>query len=390
MAGDQMKLSRFINSHINAILAEWESFACTLLPAAQDMSALALRDHARKILEELTVDIDTDQTDREQYVKSQGRAPDAMASESAASTHGTLRQISGFSLLQLTAEYRALRATVLRLWLATVTEFNESISEDMVRFNEAIDQALAESVVTYSENTHRTRDTFLGILGHDLRSPLAAISLSGDYLTSQGVGNEATQKIGVRVKRSATTMSTMVNDLLEYARMQLGGEMPFTPHDVDLKDICSAAIHDAQAVHPDCQFRLGASGDLKGHFDGVRLQQVFTNLLNNAAQYRGKEFPVTILADGDAESLVVQVKNFGPVIPPESLQAIFNPLVQLSVDEEQEGRLSTSLGLGLYIVREITAAHEGAIDVTSTVEQGTTFSVRIPRVRRHDGIPPAE
>jgi signal transduction histidine kinase len=249
----------------------------------------------------------------------------------------------------------------------------------MLRFNEAIDQALAESAVTFSEHAGQTKDTFLAILGHDLRSPLATMSLAGEYLTRQGVGTEDTARIGARVKRSTATMTSMVNDLLEYARKQLGGKMPIERRLADMKEICQSALEDAIAAHPDCRFELHTSGDLLDDFDSDRLQQVFSNLLNNAAQYRGKGHGVTITIEGEPDAVTVKVKNHGPVIRPESLKAIFDPLVQLSKDEQQEGGASTSMGLGLFISREITEAHGGTIKVESDENSGTVFTVNIPR-----------
>ena len=368
------------------ILKEWESFARTQLPAATGMSALALRDHAKQIMQTLAADIETDQSPSEQYQKSKGNAPPLPGKESAASTHGTLRQTSGFSLPQLIAEYRALRATVLRLWLPHVVEVTERTSEEMMRFNETIDQALAESAVTFSDQALRTRDTFLAVLGHDLRSPLAAMSTAGEILSRPDIGPEITLQVGARVKRSAATMTTMVNDLLEYSRTQLSAEMPIAPRETEMRHICDSSIHDAAGAHPDCPFEIEASGDLTGFFDEVRMQQVITNLLNNAAQYRGKEHPVTIIVRGDQDEVVVQVKNRGPLIPSEFLQAIFNPLVQLSVGAQQEGRPSTSLGLGLFIAREITAAHGGTIEAESSAASGNVFTVRLPRTQEQDKV----
>lgn len=375
-----MKLSRFITDHIEEILEEWESFARTMEPAATGMSTLALRDHAKLMLEELVLDIETKQNPEQQQEKSQGLAPDGEGDEvSAAATHGTLRQISGFTLLQLTAEFRALRATVLRLWLPHVKAVTEASTNDMVRFNETIDQALSESVVNYSNRATRTRDTFLAILGHDLRMPLASMTLTGDILAFSGADPAQTVEIGQRIQRSAATMTSMVNDLLEYSRTQLGDGMPITPEQADAAEICQAALHDASAAYPECRFEFDAAGDLTGTFDKVRLQQAVTNLLSNAAQYRGKEHPVTISAQGDVDDVLIQVRNFGPIIPADSLEAIFNPLVQLSVEQEHAVRPSTSMGLGLFIVREITEAHGGRITVDSDEESGTIFSVRLPR-----------
>jgi signal transduction histidine kinase len=372
-----MKLSSFINEKMETILVEWESFARTLLPAATEMTDLALRDHAKQILKEVAIGIDTEQSSRQELEKSKGLAPDEP--ESAASLHGTLRQESGFTMIQMVAEYRALRATVLRLWLPQVTQVTEAATNDMVRFNEAIDQAVAESTARFTEKTARTRDIFLAILGHDLRTPLAAMAMAGDYLTTPNVGTHQANEVGIHVKRSAATMSSMVNDLLEYARTQLGNGMPIARRSTDVLDICKAALDDVFVAHPDCVIELEASGDLTGSFDSARLQQALTNLLTNAVQYRTTEHPIMISAFGEQNTIVLRVQNWGPVIPEDSLEAIFNPLVQLSGDEQQEGRPSTSLGLGLFIVREITEAHGGTITAESSEGSGTIFTIRLSR-----------
>ena len=373
-----MRLSEFILQHMEAILAEWDAFARSLGPVTDGMSALALRDHARPILVAIAADMAQPETPRHQLEKSQGQLP--MADGSAAGTHGTLRHVSGFSLLQLTAEYRALRATVLRLWLPKVKHFSEAVCGDMVRFNETIDQALAESVLTYSEQGTRTRDIFLAMLGHDLRSPLATVTMAGDLLVRQHAAETSLAAVGQRLRRSAASMTTMVNDLLEYARTQLGGMIPIATASQDMGPACSAALQAAEAAHPQCAFEYTASGDLTCNFDHERLQQVFSNLLNNAAQYSLPGYPVRLNACGETDAVVVQVSNVGSVIPPPALNSIFNPLVQLALAPGDAGRPSTSIGLGLFIAREITLAHGGSIKADSSAESGTVFTVRIPKL----------
>jgi signal transduction histidine kinase len=375
-----MRLAAFITANLEQILQEWDEFAKTLFTVTPQASDLLLRDHAREILQDMTRDIETCQSADEQTIKSKGEKSQKMDHESAAELHGTQRQAIGFSLTQLTSEYRALRATVFRLWMPSMEPATPDVVQDITRFNEAIDEALAESVVTYSDNADRTRDTFLAILGHDLRSPLHTMNMAGRYLSNSSIGNTGTQQMGARVLRSAASMSAMVNDLLEYARTQLGGNIPLKRQRVDVVDVCGAAIADAQAGHPECPFELQASGDLVGLFDGPRLQQVFSNLLNNAAQYRAPSHPVTMVASGDAETISVHVCNMGPVIPARSLQAIFDPLVQLSVENnDAKGAPASSLGLGLFIAREITTAHGGTITAESSDHSGTVFAVQLPR-----------
>ena len=112
-----MTLAQFITANLEEIVAEWESFAASLLSPGQVMTRLALRDHAKQILQAIVLDIATDQSDLEQAYKSKGYARIAEATRTAAMTHGSLRYLAGFDLRQLAAEFRALRASVLRLWL---------------------------------------------------------------------------------------------------------------------------------------------------------------------------------------------------------------------------------------------------------------------------------
>ena len=373
----EMNLSHFLTTHAEEILVEWEAFAKTLEPAAALMSDEALRDHARQMIGAIALDIESSQSDAEEIVKSHGDGP-ASFTKSAASIHGTLREVSGFSLVQLTAEFRALRASVLRLWLPGVRDFNADVLEELMRFNEAVDQALAESAVTFSEHNNQTRERFLAILGHDLRTPIAAISMTG-LLLKRSTSSDNNAVIGQRLLRSAATMSTMVNDLLEYARTQLGGKMPIAPAPADMGIIVQAALQDAALAHPDCVFESRSHGNMAGVFDNVRLQQVVVNLLTNAAQYRAKGTNVVLDVAGELNDVVISVTNLGPAIPAESRKTIFSAMVQLPADGEQSGRPSTSLGLGLFIARETALAHGGSIEVLSSDAEGTTFKVRIPR-----------
>lgn len=373
-----MKLTAFITENMDIILLEWEAFAATLEPAASQMTALALRDHAKGILQAIALDIATRQNPAEQFEKSQGRAPEDDDIESAASIHGALRHDSNFSLLQLSGEFRALRATVLRLWLPKVSTMSPTTTYEMVRFNEAIDQALAESVVTYSARADHTRELFLAVLGHDLRAPLSTLSMAGQLLTSDQTPAEQVGAIGLRVERASRLMSLMVDDLIGYTRTQLGAGMPTIPGPADVREICHAAVEDASATHPGSQFDVELTGELDGMFDAVRLHQLFTNLLINAAQYGGRDDPVTVRARADAGTVIIEVNNRGATIPAASLQSIFRPLIQLPA-EGGDDRPRTSLGLGLFIAREIAIAHGGSIVVSSNDASGTTFTVRLPR-----------
>ena len=373
-----MTLPEFITTHTEQILVEWEAFARTFGAASDKMSSLELRDHAKQILEFVARDIPRKQSAAQTDAKSHGLAPASASNESASEIHGRLRYASGFTLLQLIAEYRALRASVLKLWNEHDAAALSENPEDIMRFNEAIDQSLADAAVAYSDKLNETRDMFLAILGHDLRSPLAAVATAGAYLTRTDTCEGRVHQVGARVQRSAATMNGMINDLLALARTQLGEGIPIHRQDCDLHEMCQWAIEDAHAAHPRVRFDLQAMGDLKGAFDRPRLQQVLTNLAINAAQYGRPKTPVRVRVVGEADRIIFTVQNQGPAIAKDNLHRLFTSLVQLP-ESASDTRPSSSLGLGLYIARQIVEAHGGTISVQSEESTGTVFTVEIPR-----------
>jgi signal transduction histidine kinase len=380
-----MRLAQFITEDIEPILVEWEAFACSLLIDGQKMTSLALRDHASQILQAIALDIEESQTDLEQAYKSKGYVRIAEATRTAAQTHGALRYLAGFDLRQLAAEFRALRASVLRLWLKRGAADETSLYQ-MTRFNEAIDQALAESIGNYSDEVARSRDTFLAILGHDLRSPLSAVANSGLFLASPGVlPAGAALDAARRVTRGSAKMNGMIRDLLEYTRTRLGRAIPISPQAISMKRICALAYDEIRAVHPEREFKLETSGRLEGEFDSERLQQVLSNLLNNAVRHGTREQPITLSAHGESEKITVRVRNYGRRIPADQLQVIFNPLVQ--IPQEQADEDVTSLGLGLYIAHEIVTMHGGTMMAESSEQDGTVFSAQLPRLQRTQSEP---
>src|SRR5688572_2496097 len=187
-----MRLSEFILGNKQAILIQWEAFAGTQLPAAANMTSTALRDHGEEILNAIVADLSQGQTEEAQATKAKGLAPKATnAARTAAQTHGILRAQSGFDIKQLASEYRALRASVLRLWMDSYPE--AANADDIIRFNEAIDQALAESISDFDRKLEEAQNLFFGMLGHDLRTPLQAIQMTAVYLRGLNSGKEVSE-----------------------------------------------------------------------------------------------------------------------------------------------------------------------------------------------------
>lgn len=373
--GNTIKLSTFILDEMHQILVLWDAYARTMTPAADDMSWRELRDHGEAMLRGVAQDIDSPQSSSEQVAKSLGQEDDD-ALTSAASEHGHLRHASNFTLVQLSSEFRALRACVLRLWMQKIDKVTPAVLDDVIRFNEAIDQALAESIVTYSERASHSRDLFDAILGHDLRGPLSAMILAGDMLGFGEVPAAKVKELAGRVKSSARYMSGMVDDMLEFSRVKLGNApIPLHRKTADVASLCASAVSDASAMHPRCTFEVVTEGQPSACIDADRARQLLVNLLGNAGQHGVAHVPIQLHATAGDTEIVLRVSNTGKTIPKESLQHIFDPMVRLNPDLASSTQ-TTSLGLGLYIAREIALAHGGSLSVESKDDR-TTFTARL-------------
>lgn len=373
-----MRLSDFIVQNVSRIVDEWEQFAKTITPAAEYMDSGALRDHAKAILLAAARDMSKPQSASEQLAKARGEGPEKTPSlDQAGASHGELRHTVGFDLVQMTSEFRHLRACVIRLWVDNLESPDIAYFQDMIRFNEAIDEALAESTAAYAEQVNHSRDIFLAILGHDLRAPLQAVSMSTEMLMRKTTLEGDALTCALHIKRGTRHMAVMVSDLLELVRSRLGKRLPIEPAPMDLADTAREAIAQACAAHPQCDPTLSVEGDTRGVWDGRRLAQMLQNLIGNALQHGSNHSAVKLTLRGETDNVRLTVHNDGAPIPPEALGTLFDPLVR-SADEELGGP-TTSLGLGLFIVKEVVDAHEGTIEVSSSAEQGTLFTVVLPR-----------
>jgi signal transduction histidine kinase len=373
-----MRLSEFIRQHVDRIVDEWEQFARTITPAAINMDRLALRDHAKAILLAAARDMTTAQTASEQLAKAKGEGPEKTPSlDEAGASHGELRHTVGFDLVQMTSEFRHLRACVIRLWVSSLEVPDLAYFQDMIRFNEAIDEALAESTAAYAEQVNHSRDLFLAILGHDLRAPLQAVSMSTELLLRKATLEGDALTCAINIKRGARHMAVMVSDLLELVRSRLGKSLPIEPKPMDLADAAHAAIAEACAGNPECDPIIRVVGDTRGTWDAGRLDQMLQNLIGNAIQHGLNKRDVTVTVTGEPDSVRLTVHNFGVPIPEDAIPTVFDPMVRSA--SEDLGQPTTSLGLGLFIVKEVVDAHGGTIDVSSNQTDGTLFTVVLPR-----------
>jgi signal transduction histidine kinase len=369
-----MKLADFIVDDMESIVAEWEAFARTLLPAADGLDSLALRDHAEHILQAVAEDLRAAQSSEQQRQKSLGLAPVPLnASETAAQTHAVLRARGGFNIKQLAAEYRALRASVLRLWGAKRPLTADTDLVDLIRFNEAIDQALAESVDFFSAKVDQSRNLMLGMLGHDMRSPLQAIHMTAKYLAALNAGEKVSQAAG-RLITSGGRMKTLLDDLLDFNKLQLGLGIRIDRAQTDLNVVVNDTVRELAAAYPDRQIRFQAHEAKIGAWDVGRMQQLLSNLIVNGLTHGAPDMPVEVVLTGDEREIRIDVRNQGQAVDPAQLSHLMQPLKR---GEELAPGVESGLGLGLFIASEVAKRHGGRIDVRSD-EAGTVFSAYLP------------
>jgi signal transduction histidine kinase len=377
----EYRLGDFIRDNMEPILQAWEDFARTIEPPALTMDDVELRDHARQMLLAFAADLGTPQSDHERAAKSKGLGKRGI-DDTAAETHAEARLLSGYTVVQLVSEYRALRSSVLTLWAADSRCGKAEHMADVTRFNEAVDQALAESIARYEFMVKQSQNMFLAILGHDLRNPLGTVVTGSSFLMQ---ANDIPPKyvlVATRMFNSAKRMSKLINDLIDFTRTHLGPGIPIRVKQGSLVAVCEEVVNELRTFHPEQLIELHVPPQLDAIFDDSRIAQVLSNLIGNAIQYGSPDLPVVVrvtAADGD---VAIAVNNRGTTIPPDRLSAVFDPMVRIAASVNSDYAERTSLGIGLFISREIVHAHGGKITLASTDADGTTFTVTMPRLPR--------
>jgi PAS domain S-box-containing protein len=262
------------------------------------------------------------------------------------------------------------------------------LSEDMFEALESVARTIAIGIERTRADEHRTllledlqrtiqfSETFVGILGHDLRNPLGAITAATDLLLLRETNERVARPIE-RIRTSAGRMARMIEQILDFTRARIGGGIPIKPARVELLPLATELVEELEGAAPQ-QILLDARGSLGGDWDGDRLAQVISNLLGNAIEHGDAGSPVRLDLDGTAQDVVrLSVKNSG-AIAASDIPALFVPFRRAA--SESKARKSKGLGLGLYIVQQIVHAHAGRIEARSSDVEGTVFIVELPRV----------
>ena len=228
--------------------------------------------------------------------------------------------------------------------------------------------------VTARKEQELFRELLLVTLGHDLRNPLTAIQIGAGLLLRRGQLGESDSNTAQRVLASAGRISAMVEQLLDFTRIRVSGNLPCNYRPGNLGILAAKAVDEVECEHPQQRIELTSEGDLDGIWDVERLGQMIRSLLSNAIAHGEVASPVTIRISSRGQALELTVHNFGRPIEPHEMDGVFNPFRRAVQPAARSG-----LGLGLFVVHGIVRAHGGTMHVASSVEEGTRFSVLLPR-----------
>lgn len=281
-----MSIAEFLKQDMDGVVDEWVDFARTKVLASQNLSREDLADHARLLLLAIAEDLARWQDARTSIEKSQGNgsgiAPDITR---VAWDHAAQRFAQRFSFDDVVAEFRALRASVVRRWTQQLNQVGAGQVDELTRFSEAMDQALSESTSLYSRKVDDSRKLLLGVLGHDLRTPLSVVHMNGNYLLRTNTLDRAQTKAAARILTSAERMATMVKEIPDFMQTAFGVTLPVSRQPADLGEIAEDIVGEVATVHPDSEIQLRCDGILTGRWDAARIGQMLSNLISNAVQH---------------------------------------------------------------------------------------------------------
>ena len=372
-----MKLVTFIRTHKEDIAQEWIKYATENIECTRKMDVEEIKDHIMQMLDRIAEDMDSSQSDDQQEKKSKGNKEMKPLEIKAAIAHGEQRVSFGFDIIQLSSEFRALRASVLRLWdHKSRTEDWSKDFHDMVRFNEAIDELWMISVQRFQEKLDQSRHWFLGILGHDLRNPITTISAANSILKLSKKLSDREKAIIKHSDSSIKRMTELIDNLLELTELQLGIGMTMNKGKMDLAEQSEKIVEKMKLAYPEANIRLQSEGKLEGQWDALRLEQMMTNLITNAIRHGKPDGEVKVSLSAEENKASFSVHNEGPPIPEALQEKIYKDRFFRNNGNSTNEK---NYGLGLFIVKEIVEGHQGEIELTSTKENGTTFTVNLPR-----------
>lgn len=344
----EVQLANPIRARKRAILASWVAAVQRDIADANRRSASELVESVDGLLERVADWIE-------------GAAERTSSLCLAVDAHVDDRFRHGFAIESVAIEYARLRRCLF-LELST--------PEQVIDVDLAIEHALAHAMRRFAAHREDVRERCIGVLAHDLRSPLACVMMATEML----LGNERTPRersLLELVLDSSDRMQRMVTDVLSWARTS-GDVFPIVLRDDDFASILRSVIEEARVSYGDEAVACEIVGNLRGSFDRDRVHQAITNLVRNAIEHGGGAAEVRACEADEGRSISLVVRNRGPLLSPSSSD-ISDPF-------RRRKRPTNARGLGLYIVDRIARAHEASVEMMPAGED-TAITIRWPTRR---------
>ncbi|MFP5386198.1 MAG: ATP-binding protein [Bacteriovoracia bacterium] len=347
------------------ILDLWVKRALKEVPAANHLEDLSLRDSLPEYLDQLADALSTtiDRTDARV-------ASDKLDRTRVGKKHGMERARSlNYSMDQLIFEYHILRRVVCDV-LESEMELKSEEREIIVS---SVEQAVNDAATQFSDSLKDIQDQLTRTLAHDFRTPLSVAKLNLQIIMRRPDDVENILSKASRASVNLDRLDRMIQDLLDASRMKTGTNLNLEFQDCDLNWIVKEVLGDLNINHNN-DLIIKSTGPCIGKWNESGLRRIVENLVTNAIKYGNAESPITIGVNQTEETAILSVHNIGQPIPPDDISILFQQFRRSRLTEKKPG-----WGLGLTVVKGMTEAHKGEIEVTSTKEEGTTFKITIPR-----------
>ena len=346
------------------IMQTWEKRACEEVVAANYQDSLALRDSLPEFLVQIVKVLSTTVGLNQARVKS-----DNHENRRIGQKHGRERagQVS-YTIDQLILEYHILRQVICDI-MEEEAPLSPIEREVIVC---AVEQAVNDAATQFSESVRDVQEKFTQTLAHDLRGPITIARLSSQLIARKPTDSAHVLKAAKRINVSMGRLDLMLTDLLDAGKLRAGEKLKLDFIDCDLTKILQQVTDETNFVH-DNRIVFDLSGPAIGHWNEEGLRRVFDNLITNALKFSDAGSPITLEIKQSVNKVEATVQNFGDLISKEDMSEFFENYKRGSTADDKKG-----WGLGLTVVKGLTEAHGGHVEVKSSTAEGTVFKVTLP------------
>lgn len=293
-----------------------------------------------------------------------------VVTQTVALEHGGERaRLTSYEAKSIIAEYQILRWTILEV----LKQHNVPVSDDEMHIiSSSIDASIREAVTAYAFGQAALREQFIAALAHDLRNPLSVASTAAQMI-GLTTDPQAIRNYAAKIRENLGRVDQMIQQLLDTVVFQHGQRLPLHASNFDMQEVITQVCKQFASMHGQ-RFRTEGAPAV-GWWGRDLVQRALENLISNALKYGDADSPVTVRCSTERGRVQVSVHNVGDEIPPDQLEGIFQVFVRAAAAKKGDAE---GWGIGLPFVRSVVESHGGSVDVDSSTDRGTTFSVNMP------------